>query len=139
MSQTLTIFDHLWPAGKPPRGGAGSTVWSNSWKPGRRMKKNGQFHTLAERVEARKAHYSNIAKNATPPTGNYRLWRTPWFHSCWLNCAEKPDAGSGRCTQSTGANPVQEASRGNLRAMAEAWVQWGVGKRVQGMWTSSST
>jgi hypothetical protein len=31
----------------------------------------------------------------------------------------------------TGANPVPATGRGNVRAMAEAWLQWGLERRYQ--------
>jgi hypothetical protein len=45
--------------------------------------------------------------------------------SILLELARKPDHWFWALTAITGVNPVPEEARGNIRAMANAWITWG--------------
>ena len=130
MSQTLTISDRLLARleAAARRCGLNSVEQLlETWQAGE--EELDQFHTLAERWKRETAHYSNIAKKALHPAYQEIIGMGDRVVSLLLTELRRdPDDWFWALQAITGANPVPEASRGNLRAMAEAWVQWGLEK-----------
>src|SRR5881227_755850 len=111
MSQSLTISDRLL---------ARLEAWQSSEETATR------FQELAERWKKETAHHSNIAKRAMHPA--YQEIIGMGERAVPLLLAElrrEPDDWFWALHAITGANPVPAASRGNVRAMAEAWLRWG--------------
>jgi hypothetical protein len=87
------------------------------------------FRDRVERWKKETAHLSNVAKKALHPA--YQEIIGMGAAAVPLLLAElrrEPDDWFWALHAITGANPVPPASRGNLQAMAEAWLQWGLAK-----------
>jgi len=88
-----------------------------------------RFDTLAQQWKHETAHHSNIAKRALHPAYQEIIGMGERVVPLLLaELRREPDDWFWALHAITGANPVPAASRGNLRAMAEAWVQWGLAK-----------
>jgi hypothetical protein len=130
MSQTLTISDELLArlqTAARRRGLDSVEQLLETWQASE--EELARFYTLAEQWKKDTAHQSNIAKRALHP--GYQEIIGMGERVIPLLLAElrrEPDDWFWALHAITGANPVPEASRGNLRAMAEAWCQWGLGK-----------
>ena len=127
MSQTLTISEDLLSrlqAAAQRRGLASVEqlleTWESSDEPLAR------FRTLVQQWRQDTAHVSNIGKKALHPA--YQEIIGMGERAVPLLLAElkrEPDDWFWALHSITGAEPVPAANRGDLRAMADAWVQWG--------------
>lgn len=130
MSQTLTISDHLLArleAAARRRGLSSVEQLLEAWQAGEEDQT--RFHILVERWKQETAHHSNIAKRALHPAYQEIIGmgeRAIPFLLAELR--REPDDWFWALHAITGANPVPAESRGNLPAMAEAWIQWGIEK-----------
>jgi hypothetical protein len=127
MSQTLTISDHLLTrleAAARRRGLNSVEQLLETWQA--REEEVAHFHTLAQRWKQETAHQSNMAKKALHPAYQEIIGMGERVVPLLLaELRREPDDWFWALHAITGANPVPAASRGNLRAMAEAWLQWG--------------
>jgi hypothetical protein len=127
MSRTLTISDQLLArleAAVRRRGLESVEQLLETWQACE--EERAPFHALAERWKKETAHQSNVAKKALNPA--YQEIIGMGERAVPLLLAElhrEPDDWFWALHAITGANPVPLASRGNLCAMAEAWIQWG--------------
>ncbi len=130
MSQTLTISDHLLArleAAARRRGLSSVEQLLEAWQAGEEDQT--RFHILVERWKQETAHHSNIAKRDLHPAYQEIIGmgeRAIPFLLAELR--REPDDWFWALHAITGANPVPAESRGNLPAMAEAWIQWGIEK-----------
>jgi hypothetical protein len=86
-----------------------------------------RFHVLAQRWKTETSHHSNISKRALHPA--YQEIIGMGKAAIPLVLAElrrEPDDWFWALHAITGANPVPPESRGNLRLMTDAWLQWGL-------------
>src|SRR5258707_15385679 len=127
MSQSLTISERLLArleAAARRRGLDGVEQLLEAWQSSE--EEATRFQELAERWKKETAHHSNIAKRAMHPA--YQEIIGMGEKAVPLLLAElrrEPDDWCWALHAITGANPVPDASRGNVRAMAEAWLRWG--------------
>jgi hypothetical protein len=87
----------------------------------------GRFQSLAQRWKKDTAHVSNIGKKALHPA--YQEIIGMGKAAVPLLLAElrrEPDDWFWALHAFTGARPVPAECRGNLKAMADAWLQWGL-------------
>jgi len=130
MSQTLTISDQLLArleAAAQRRGLNSVEQLLETWQASEEVL--AQFQTLAQRWKKETAHYSNIAKKALHPAYQEIIGKGERVVPLLLaELRREPDDWFWALHAITGANPVPVASCGNLQAMAEAWVQWGLEK-----------
>jgi hypothetical protein len=133
MSQTLTIADSLLTrleAAARRRGLSSVEQLLETWQTSE--EELAQFPTLAERWKKETAHLSNIAKKALHPAYQEIIGMGQGVVPLLLaELRREPDDWFWALHALTGANPVPAASRGNVRAMAEAWLQWGLEKGYQ--------
>jgi hypothetical protein len=127
MSQTLTISDHLLArlqAAAQRRGLKSVEQLLETWQASE--EELARFHILAERWKKETAHQSNMAKKALHPAYQKIIGMGERVVPLLLaELRREPDDWFWALHAITGANPVPSANRGNLRAMAEAWLQWG--------------
>ena len=130
MSQTLTISDHLLArleAAARRRGLNSVEQLLETWQA--REEEATHFHILAERWKKETAHQSNVAKKALHPAYQEIIGMGERAVPLILTeLGREPDDWFWALHAITGANPIPPASRGNLLAMAEAWLQWGAEK-----------
>jgi hypothetical protein len=128
MSRTLTLSDALLgrlEAAARRRGLSSVEQLLKTWESSEQQL--ARFRTLAERWKRETAHLSNIAKKALHPAYQEIIGMGESAVPLLLTEFQRqPDDWFWALHAITGANPVPPTSRGNLRAMAEAWVQWGV-------------
>jgi hypothetical protein len=87
------------------------------------------FPTLAARWKQETAHHSNVAKRALHSAYQEIIGMGERVVPLLLSeLRREPDDWFWALHAITGANPVPAASRGNVQAMAEAWIQWGLDK-----------
>jgi hypothetical protein len=127
MSRTLTISDELLArleAAARRRGLDSVELLLEAWQAGEEQQAT--FHTLVERWKKETAHQSNVAKRALHPAYQEIIGMGESAVSLLLEELRRdPDDGFWALHAITGANHVPAASRGNLHAMAAAWLQWG--------------
>lgn len=88
-----------------------------------------RFHDLAERWKNETAHHSNVAKRALHPAYQEIIGMGERVVPLLLaELRREPDDWFWALHAITGAEPVPKSSQGNLRAMADAWLQWGLEK-----------
>ncbi len=127
ISQTLTISDHLLvrlEAAARRRGLNSVEQLLETWQA--REEETNRFHILAVLWNKETAHQSNVAKKALHPA--YQEIIGMGERAIPLLLAElgrEPDDWFWALHAITGADPVSATSRGDLRAMADAWRQWG--------------
>lgn len=130
MTRTLSISDLLLArleAAAQRRGLNSVEQLLETWQAGE--EELAHFHTLAERWQQDTAHHSNVAKRALHPAYQEIIGMGERVVPLLLaELRRAPDDWFWALHAITGANPVPAASRGNLPAMAEAWIQWGVEK-----------
>jgi hypothetical protein len=130
MSQTLTISDQLLARLEDAarrRGLSGVEQLLETWQASE--EELASFHALAERWTKETAHLSNMAKKALHPAYQEIIGMGEGVVPLLLaELRREPDDWFWALYAITGANPVPVESRGNLRAMAEAWLQWGFEK-----------
>ena len=130
MSQSLTISDELLArleAAARRRGLNSVEQLLETWQASE--EELARFDALAERWKKETAHQSNIAKRALHPAYQEIIGMGDRVVPLLLaELRREPDDWFWALHAITGANPVGATSRGNLRAMAEAWVQWGLDK-----------
>jgi hypothetical protein len=133
MSRTLTISDELLArlqAAARRRGLDSVEQLLETWQANEEEVL--RFHTLAEQWKKDTAHQSNIAKRALHPAYQEIIGMGERVVPLLLaELRREPDDWFWALQAITGANPVPAASRGNLRAMADAWSQWGAEKGYQ--------
>jgi hypothetical protein len=91
-----------------------------------------RFQSLAQRWKNDTAHLSNIGKKALHPA--YQEIIGMGKAAVPLLLAElrrEPDDWFWALHAITRAQPVPATSRGNLREMADAWLQWGLAQGYQ--------
>jgi hypothetical protein len=127
MSQTLTISDRLLArleAAARRRGLSSVEQLLETWQASE--EELSHFQTLAEQWKKETGHYSNIAKRALHPAYQEIIDMGECVVPLLLaELRREPDDWFWALHAITGANPVPESSRGNLRAMADAWILWG--------------
>lgn len=127
MSRTLSISDPLLSrleAAARRRGLNSVEQLLETWQPGE--EELAHFHTLAERWKKETAHQSNVAKRALHPAYQEVLGMGERVVPLLLaELRREPNDWFWALHAITGANPVPAASRGNVHAMAEAWIHWG--------------
>jgi hypothetical protein len=130
MSQTLTISDGLWErleAAVRRRGLTSVEQLLETWQA--TEEDLARFDTLAQRWKQETAHHSNVAKKAMHPAYQEIVGMGERVVPLLLaELRREPDDWFWALHAITGANPVPPASVGNVRAMAEAWVKWGLQK-----------
>ncbi len=85
-----------------------------------------RFHALVQRWKKETAHQSNVAKRALHPAYQEIIGMGAGVVPLLLGeLRREPDDWFWALHALTGANPVPPACLGNLRAMAEAWIEWG--------------
>ena len=130
MSQTLTISEGLLAkleAAARRRGWSSVEQLLETWQA--TEEELARFHTLAQQWKQETAHYSNIAKKALHPA--YQEIIGMGKAAVPLLLAElrrEPDDWFWALHAITGSNPVPAASAGDVRAMADAWLEWGAEK-----------
>jgi hypothetical protein len=130
MSQTLAISEELHSrlqAAAERRGLSSVQELLETWEANEEQA--ARFETLAEQWKHDTAHLSNIAKKALHPA--YQEIIGMGERAVPLLLAElkrEPDDWFWALNAITGANPVSPASRGNVQAMAAAWLLWGAEK-----------
>ena len=128
MSQTLTISDQLLTrleAAARRRGLNTVEQLLENWQASE--EELARFHTLAGRWKEETAHYSNVAKRALHPAYQEIIGMGERVVPLLLaELRQEPDDWFWALHAITGANPVPAASHGNVSAMAEAWIQWGL-------------
>jgi len=127
MSRTLTISDQLLArleAAARRRGLESVEQLLETWQTGE--EERGRFRALAERWKKETAHHSNVAKKALHPAYQEIIGMGEGAVPLLLmELRREPDDWFWALHAITGANPVPAAGRGNVRAMTDAWVQWG--------------
>lgn len=127
MSQSLTISDGLFArleAAARRRGLSSVEQLLESWQA--TEEELARFQTLAQQWKQETAHLSNIAKKALHPAYQEIIGMGKAVIPLLLaELKREPDDWFWALHALTGANPVPAVSRGNLRAMTEAWLQWG--------------
>jgi hypothetical protein len=130
MSRTLTISDDLLArlqAAAQRRGLDSVQQLLETWQANE--EEVVRFHELAERWKRETAHHSNVAKRALHPAYQEIVGMGERVVPLLLaELRREPDDWFWALHAITGANPVSAASRGDVRAMAEAWVKWGMEK-----------
>jgi hypothetical protein len=130
MSQTLTISESLLArleTAARRRGLASVEQLLEKWQASE--EELAQFDALAERWRKETAHDSNMAKRALHPAYQEIIGMGECAVPLLLaELQREPDDWFWALHAITGANPVPQASRGNLQAMADAWLRWGVEK-----------
>lgn len=127
MSQTLTISDELFSrleAAARRRGLNNVEQLLETWQG--TEEDLARFQRLAQRWKLETAHVSNISKKAMHPA--YQEIIGMGKSAIPLLVAElkrEPDDWFWALHAISGANPVPQENRGNLRVMADAWIQWG--------------
>lgn len=127
MSQTLTISDHLLTrlqASARRRGLSNIEQLLETWQAGE--EEVSRFATLAEQWKQETAHYSNVAKRALHPAYQEIIGMGERVVPLLLaELRREPDDWFWALHAITGVDPVPPTSCGNVRKMAEAWLQWG--------------
>jgi hypothetical protein len=133
MSQTLTISDALYSrleATARRRGSSSVEQLLETWHG--TEEHLARFQHLARQWRKDTAHVSNVARKALHPAyqeiigmGNAAI---PLLLA---ELSREPDDWFWALHAITGANPVPQEHRGDMRAMAAAWVQWGVEQGYQ--------
>ena len=130
MSQSLTISDGLLArleAAARRRGLSSVEQLLETWQASE--EDLAHFHALAEQWKQETAHLSNMAKKALHPAYQEIIGMGAGAVPLLLGeLRREPDDWFWALHAITGANPVPAVSRGNLHAMAEAWLQWGLEK-----------
>jgi hypothetical protein len=129
MSQSLTISDQLLARleAAAQRRGLSVEQLLEAWQASEEQL--AQFHSLAERWKKETAHQSNVAKRALHPAYQEIIGMGESVVPLLLTeLRREPDDWFWALHAITRANPVPAASNGNVDAMAEAWIQWGVQK-----------
>jgi hypothetical protein len=130
MSHTLTISDHLLArlqAAAQRRGLNSVEQLLETWQANE--EELAGFQTLAERWKKETAHQSNMAKKALHPAYQEIIGMGERVVPLLLaELRREPDDWFWALHAITGANPVPPTNRGNLQAMAEAWIEWGLKK-----------
>ena len=133
MSQTLIISEHLLTrleAAARRRGLNSVEQLLETWQA--REEDVAHFPTLAQRWKKDTAHQSNMAKKALHSAYQEIIGMGERVVPLLLaELRREPDDWFWALHAITGANPVPPASSGNLRAMADAWLQWGSEKGYQ--------
>src|SRR5438876_3946469 len=128
MSQTLTISDQLLArleAAARRRGLNSVEQLLETWQASE--EELAHFHTLAERWKKETGHHSNIAKRDLHPAYQEILGMGERVVPLLLaELHREPDDWFWALHAIAGANPVAAESRGNLPAMAHAWLRWGL-------------
>ena len=128
MSQTLTISDGLFfrlQAAARRRGLDSVERLLETW-PGTTEDLT-RFQGLAHLWKKETAHVSNVAKKALHPAYQEIIGMGKSAIPYLLEeLNREPDDWFWALHAITGANPVPPQSSGNVRAMADAWLQWGV-------------
>src|SRR5438874_1625303 len=128
MSQTLTISDELFSrleAAARRRGLNNVEQLLETWQG--TEEDLARFQRLVQRWKRETAHVSNVGKRALHPAYQEIIGMGKGAVPLLLaELSREPDDWFWALHAITGANLVPTASRGNLRAMAEAWVQWGL-------------
>ena len=91
-----------------------------------------RFQTLAHQWKRETAHLSNIGKKALHPA--YQEIIGMGKSAVPLLLAElrrEPDDWFWALHAITGAQPVPAENRGDVKAMADAWLQWGLAQGYQ--------
>jgi hypothetical protein len=133
MSQTVTISDDLYSrleAAARQRGLNGVVQLLESWQGGDEYRT--RFERLVQRWKSETAHISNAGKKALHPA--YQEIIGMGMAAVPLLLAElnrEPDDWFWALHAVTGATPVPPESRGNVRKMADAWIQWGCSRGYQ--------
>lgn len=127
MSQTLSISARLLArleASARRRGLSNVEELLESWQSVE--EEIGRFHVLAEQWKKDTAHYSNVAKKALHPAYQEIIGMGEGAVPLLLaELRREPDDWFWALRAITGADPVPLSHRGQTRAMAEAWLQWG--------------
>jgi hypothetical protein len=130
VSQTLTISDHLLTrleAAARRRGLQSVEQLLEAWEA--TEEDLTQFQALADRWKKETAHHSSIAKRAMHPAYQEIIGMGKRVVPLLLaELRREPDDWFWALHAITGVNPVPATSQGDVRAMAEAWVQWGLAK-----------
>jgi hypothetical protein len=126
MSQTLTISDNLYSqleAAARRRGLNNVEQLLETWQiPDEDL---ARFHRLAQRWKQETAHVSNIAKKALHPAYQEIIGMGKSVMPLLLaELRNDPDDWFWALHAISGASPVPAESRGNLRAMVDAWLKW---------------
>ncbi len=133
MSQTVTISDDLFSrleAAARRRGLSSVVQLLESWQGSDEHLT--RFEELARRWKRETAHISNAGKKALHPA--YQEIIGMGMAAVPLLLAElnrEPDDWFWALNAITGASPVPAESRGNVRQMADAWIQWGFSQGYQ--------
>jgi hypothetical protein len=133
MSHSLTISDNLYArleAAARRRGLESVEQLLETWQT--TEEELARFHSLAQLWKKETAHLSNMAKKALHPA--YQEIIGMGKEAIPLLLAElkrEPDDWFWALHALTGAEPVSPESRGNLRKMTQAWLQWGSEKGYQ--------
>jgi hypothetical protein len=133
MSQTVTISDDLFSrleAAARRRGLSSVVQLLESWQG--TDEQLTRFEGLAQRWKRETAHISNVGKKALHPA--YQEIIGMGMAAIPLLLAElnrEPDDWFWALHAITGASPVPAESRGNVRQMADAWIQWGCSQGYQ--------
>jgi hypothetical protein len=86
----------------------------------------GRFQSLAQRWKKDTAHVSNIGKKALHPAYQEIIGMGKAAIPLLLTeLRREPDDWFWALNAITGAQPVPPDSRGNLKEMTAAWLQWG--------------
>jgi hypothetical protein len=126
MSQTLTISDELLSRLEAAARRRGLSVEKliETWQAGEEQLAH--FHSLAQDWKEETSHLSNIAKRALHPAYQEIIGMGEGVIPLLLaELKREPDDWFWALRAITGANPVPPASRGNVHAMADAWLCWG--------------
>ena len=128
MSQTLTISGPLLArleAAAQRRGLSSVEQLLETWQAVE--EEPARFHTLAEQWKKETAHYSNIAKRALHPAYQEIIGMGERVVPLLLaELRREADDWFWALHAITGANPVSAGNCGNVRAMVDAWLQWGL-------------
>lgn len=89
-----------------------------------------KFRRLSKRWKEETGFYSSLAQISSHPSYQQIVGMGPEVVPILLSAlVQRPDHWFVALHHITGANPVLESSRGNIRRMADDWIKWG---RAQG-------
>jgi hypothetical protein len=131
MSQILTISDDLYAhleAAAQRRGLSSVQQLLETWHASEEALS--RFHVLAEQWKKETAHYSNVARKAMHPAYQEIIGMGKAVVPLLLaELKREPDDWFWALHALIRANPVPPQDRGNLHAMADAWLRWGAVQR----------